>query len=204
VQDNCLLIAKQGFSHPLHQSAQANIPFILYLSLSSNVTLTESPGCFPIFALISLQAKEELGIDTITVIADKGYYSASQFAKCKDDNIIPIVSKADHSHMAATRSFGKQHFKYDETADGYICPDSQCESGISAALPDFQYEAGNPYCWHPGIGVEDAGMISLWFFFSGVQHCKSGPKKLEAALKLISTPFSHSLVNNTQLKQSII
>jgi transposase len=72
---------------------------------------------------MSLQAKEELGVDTITVIADKGYYSASQFAKCKDDNIIPIVSKADHSNTAATRGFGKQQFKYDEATDGYICPE---------------------------------------------------------------------------------
>jgi transposase len=72
---------------------------------------------------ISLQAKEELGVDTITVIADKGYYSASQFAKCKEDDIIPIVSKADHSNTAATRGFGKQQFKYDEAADGYLCPE---------------------------------------------------------------------------------
>lgn len=71
---------------------------------------------------ISLQAKEELGVEKITAIADKGYYSALQFAKCKPDNIIPIVSKADHSHMAATKEYGKSQFKYDEENDGYICP----------------------------------------------------------------------------------
>lgn len=74
---------------------------------------------------ISLQAKEELKVEELTVIADKGYYSALQFAKCKEDNIIPIVSKADHSHMAATKEYGKSKFKYDEQNDGYICPQGQ-------------------------------------------------------------------------------
>jgi hypothetical protein len=71
---------------------------------------------------ISLQAKEELKVEELTVIADKGYYSAPEFAKCKEDNITPIVSKADHSHMAATKEYGKSQFKYDEGNDGYICP----------------------------------------------------------------------------------
>lgn len=62
-------------------------------------------------------------METITAIADKGYYSAVQFAKCKEDNITPIVSKADHSFMAATKEYGKTQFRYDEAQDGYICPE---------------------------------------------------------------------------------
>jgi transposase len=71
---------------------------------------------------MTLQAKEELGVETIAVIADKGYYSARQFAKCKEDNIVPIVAKADRSFMAVTKEYEKSRFKYDETQDGYICP----------------------------------------------------------------------------------
>jgi len=56
---------------------------------------------------ITSKAKAELGVNSITAIADKGYYSASEFAKCKEDNIVPIVSKADHAHMAATVVYGK-------------------------------------------------------------------------------------------------
>jgi predicted N-acetyltransferase YhbS len=46
---------------------------------------------------IAQQAKEEMGADTITVLADKGYYSDSEFAKCKEDSIVPIaeVKKKD-------------------------------------------------------------------------------------------------------------
>lgn len=86
------------------------------------VDVTSEPVDKQQFHNIASQAKEEMGVDQITAIADKGYYSASEFAKCKEDNIIPIVSKADHSHMAATIGFGKSQFKYDEKNDGYICP----------------------------------------------------------------------------------
>jgi len=86
------------------------------------VDVTSEPVDKGQFHSIALQAKEELGVESITVIADKGYYSASQFAKCKEDNIIPIVSKADNSFMAATKEYGKTEFRYDATQDGYICP----------------------------------------------------------------------------------
>lgn len=71
---------------------------------------------------ISSQAKEELGLDEITVVADKGYYSAGEFAKCAENGIIPIVSKAEHLERAATMGFAKTQFKYDEKNDVYICP----------------------------------------------------------------------------------
>ena len=63
---------------------------------------------------MALQAKQELGVETITAIADKGYYSASEFAKCKEDNITAMVSKADDPSLAATKGFGKDQFKYDK------------------------------------------------------------------------------------------
>jgi len=86
------------------------------------VDVTSEPIDKQQFHKISLQAKEEMGVDTIIAIADKGYYSASEFAKCKEDNIIPIVSKADHSNTAATLEYGKSRFIYDSKNDAYICP----------------------------------------------------------------------------------
>ena len=59
---------------------------------------------------ISSQAKEELGVDEITVVADKGYYSASEFAKCAENGISPIVSKAEHLERAVTVGYAKTQF----------------------------------------------------------------------------------------------
>ncbi len=71
---------------------------------------------------MAMQAKEGLGVETIAAIADKGYYSALQLAKCKEGNIIPIVSKASHIYITAIKKFKKTQFRYDEEQDGYICP----------------------------------------------------------------------------------
>lgn len=86
------------------------------------VDVTSDPVDKEQFHRMALQAKEEMGADTITALADKGYYSAQEFAKCREDDIISFVSRADHSHMAATKEFGKSQFRYDEANDGYICP----------------------------------------------------------------------------------
>jgi len=68
------------------------------------------------------QAKENMQIDEMTVIADKGYYSAKQFEKCAKDNITPIVTNASHSFHAASSEFEKDRFTFDEEKGGYICP----------------------------------------------------------------------------------
>lgn len=72
---------------------------------------------------IASQAKSNLDVESLTVIADKGYYSAYQFAQCENDSIIPIVSKADRSFLAATEAYSKEAFQYDEARAGYICPE---------------------------------------------------------------------------------
>lgn len=94
---------------------------------------------------ISLQAKEELGANKITAIADKGYYSASEFVKCKEDSIIPIVSKADHSHMAATKEYGKSQFRYDEVNDGYVCPQGHLLKAYNPRKENGKYAGHKRY-----------------------------------------------------------
>jgi transposase len=109
------------------------------------VDVTSDPVDKEQFHSISLQAKQELGVDEITAIADKGYYSASEFSKCKDDHIIPIVSKADHSHMAATKEYGKSHFKYDEAKDGYICPQGHLLKAYNPRKENAKYPGHKRY-----------------------------------------------------------
>ena len=95
------------------------------------VDVTSQPVDKEQFHSMALQAKQALGTETITAIADKGYYSAEQFYKCKGDGILPIVSKADHSHAAATKAYGKAQFQYDEEKQGYICPQGHLLRGYA-------------------------------------------------------------------------
>ena len=74
---------------------------------------------------MAAQAKTNMGTDAITVVADKGYYSAKQFEKCVTAGITAIVSKANHSNAAASEEYSKEMFSYDEKADTYTCPQGQ-------------------------------------------------------------------------------
>lgn len=69
-----------------------------------------------------MEGKTDLQVDEMTIIADKGYYSALQFKKCEVDNITPIVSKAVHSKRTPKKEFSKEAFNYDEEKGGYTCP----------------------------------------------------------------------------------
>ncbi len=109
------------------------------------VDVTSDPVDKEQFHNIALQAKEEMGVDTITALADKGYYSASEFAKCKDDGIIPIVSKADHAHTAATNEYGKAQFRYDEVNDGYICPQGHLLKAYKPRKENAKYSGHKRY-----------------------------------------------------------
>lgn len=71
---------------------------------------------------IASQAKENMQVDEMTVIADKGYYSALQFQQCENDHIRPIVSGANQAHHAMSGEFEKEKFHFGAEHGGYICP----------------------------------------------------------------------------------
>lgn len=73
---------------------------------------------------IASQAKEELQVDELIAIADKGYYSGEQFAKCKAENIRPIASHPDKGG-GQERGYTKGYFSYDKEINVYRCPQGQ-------------------------------------------------------------------------------
>lgn len=85
------------------------------------VDVTSEPTDYKQFYNMASKAKEELQVDEITAIADKGYYSAEEFAKCKDKGITAIVSKASKGNYSSV-NYDKLNFKYDEEKDVYLCP----------------------------------------------------------------------------------
>jgi len=70
---------------------------------------------------ISRQAKAELGVDELTAVADRGYYSGEEFAKCKEDGIAVIAPKPDRGETQS-KGYTKSNFRYDAGNDMYICP----------------------------------------------------------------------------------
>jgi transposase len=73
-------------------------------------------------ANVARQAKENLGVQTLEVVADQGYYNNTEVRACLEANITPYLAKADTSANRKLGLFGKSQFQYDAAKDVYVCP----------------------------------------------------------------------------------
>ena len=74
---------------------------------------------------ISKQAKEILNVETLAVVADRGYYNGEELKACEEDAILPYVPKPDTSSSKSKGLYGKDQFVYDEENNTYLCPAGQ-------------------------------------------------------------------------------
>ena len=78
-------------------------------------------------ASMAKQAKEALHVEagdeqTLTVIADPGYYKGEEMLECQQNGIQALVPKVDTSGKRAKGQFTRADFRYDEQKDEYRCP----------------------------------------------------------------------------------
>ena len=99
------------------------------------VDVTSQAVDYQQFHPMSKQAKENLGVDTLTAIADRGYFSAEQLDLAERDGITPIVSRPERTG-APCAEYAASCFVYDEENDVYICPQGK-------ALPRKQKRTGS-------------------------------------------------------------
>jgi transposase len=76
-------------------------------------------------AEVALAAKKNLELKQTEVVADKGYYNASEVRRCVDAGITPLIPKTDTSANTKLGLFGKSQFTYDAAKDVYVCPGNQ-------------------------------------------------------------------------------
>lgn len=67
-------------------------------------------------------AKAELDVETIEVLADKGYHYGAELQKCADNQITTYVAYPDQDYKTKEEGFRKEDFEYDAGKDAYICP----------------------------------------------------------------------------------
>jgi transposase len=73
-------------------------------------------------ANLALKAKTILELQQTEVLADAGYYNASEVSRCVEQGITPFIPKADTSANTARGLYGKNQFRYDSQEDVYLCP----------------------------------------------------------------------------------
>ena len=71
---------------------------------------------------MATRARDVLQKDSITAIADRGYYNSEELLKCQQEGITTIVPKSATSNAKAEGRFGRDDFIYDRQKDEYRCP----------------------------------------------------------------------------------
>ena len=77
---------------------------------------------------IALEAKENLAVETFTVLVDKGYHNGKQIEICQQANITTIVAQPEQgkSNENGTQpDYLVSRFQYDKTTDTYTCPQGE-------------------------------------------------------------------------------
>lgn len=67
-------------------------------------------------------ARENLGVDAIEAVADRGYFKIEDIEGCEANGVAPFVPKPDRSPARRRGHFPKSAFRYDSGSDAYICP----------------------------------------------------------------------------------
>jgi hypothetical protein len=67
-------------------------------------------------------AREILGVETIDVVADRGYFKSEDIEACEKAGLTPFVPRPQRGSSASRGFFRKDEFRYDPEQDAYICP----------------------------------------------------------------------------------
>lgn len=71
---------------------------------------------------MAIRAKEVLDVESLEVVADKGYYNGTEIKDCVDEDIVPFIPETDSSSNSRAGLYGKKDFRYDAENDCYWCP----------------------------------------------------------------------------------
>ncbi|MGY0573940.1 IS1182 family transposase [Bradyrhizobium sp. RDM12] len=72
---------------------------------------------------IAKAAKEELGVETLTALADTGYYNGHTLKDCEENGIVAYVPQARRTaRLEAQDRISHEEFAYDTEANVYRCP----------------------------------------------------------------------------------
>jgi transposase len=68
------------------------------------------------------KAKETLGVESLEVVADRGYYNGEEVKACEQSGMTPYVPKPNNSSNLKRGRFTKEDFVYEPQKDCYRCP----------------------------------------------------------------------------------
>jgi transposase len=106
-------------------------------------------------ANVALAAKANLELTRTEVVADAGYYNASEVSRCVEHGITPFLPKADTSVNTKLGLYGKSQFQYDATKNEYVCP-----AGAALTYRFSTYELGRELRYYRATGCKACALKS--------------------------------------------
>jgi len=89
--------------------------------LIAGFDIATQPSDHGLLYSVAKDVKDNLAFESMTVVADKGYYKMDDIKSCHDDNIETLVS-ITQGGRPSKKLFHKSQFAYDEQTDTYTCP----------------------------------------------------------------------------------
>jgi hypothetical protein len=102
---------------------------------------------------MSLAAKANLAVQQTEVLANAGYYNASEVSRCVEQNIQPYIPKADTSANTKRGLYGKSKFQFDADKDVYLCP-----AGRKLTYRFSTYELGRELKYYRASGCKECAL----------------------------------------------
>ena len=95
-------------------------------------------------------AREILGVETIDVVADRGYFKIEDIEACEQAGCVPHVAKPQRGSSVREGLFRKDEFRYDAGLDAYVCPAGKLLTPIRRGrMRDLERtDYGNPKACH--------------------------------------------------------
>ena len=90
-------------------------------------------------------AKEILGVDTIDIVADKGYVKIEDIEACEKAGVTPYVPRPQRGPSVRSGRFRKDEFEYDAETDSMLCPAGQRLQPYTSALMRGLKKINNAY-----------------------------------------------------------
>lgn len=90
--------------------------------LITNIEVTNEVKDINLLSSMAKKSKETLEVESLDVLADKGYYKATEIKECIDNNINVYIPKPENSIKSPEDGFQSSEFMYNDENDTYTCP----------------------------------------------------------------------------------
>ena len=102
---------------------------------------------------MATQTKEITKNDNITIVGDRGYYTAKEISKCQEDNIDAVVAIPNKEKQQKDKGYYlHSDFIYDKQSDSYTCPNQQILTKTNSTITkengtkNYIYRVGSKTC----------------------------------------------------------